>query len=127
MSQLTSDQCVQAVYRALLGRDADASGLKHYGRILEEEGDLAKVIATVIKSAEYVRRGGLNGEAPAHPLTVMLHRLATMLARRAGPKEVDQALKTVRLTDPLGVTLRRLLAENPRTSTSQPRVMLFGA
>jgi hypothetical protein len=44
---------VQALYRGVFGRDADAEGLETYSRKLAENADLAEVLAVLLGSDEY--------------------------------------------------------------------------
>jgi hypothetical protein len=76
---LDGAEFVDAVYRALLGREADPAGRAFYLKALEEQGDKRRIVAQVLLSDEFSRR-----KIDAHAIAELLE---IRLLRRTGLRE----------------------------------------
>jgi FkbM family methyltransferase len=64
MSAMTPEDFVKALYRSVLGREADPGGLEHFSTLIRDTGDHTDVLKRLLESPEYAKRNqGLIDDA----------------------------------------------------------------
>lgn len=56
MSAMAPEDFVRALYRCVLGREADPSGLEHFSALIRESGDPSDVLKRLLESPEYAKK-----------------------------------------------------------------------
>lgn len=120
--------CVCTIYRVLLGREPDASGLEFYTKTIQQTGDITSVLSGILNSQELMVKQRRGGVEIRHPFARRVDYIDAIYKHRAGSTISSSELLSVLgtssdVSDYFEVLCRRLKMGNRRS----PRFLLFGA